>query len=231
LLVMVAVGGIALVSSLSGYEAHSRTLDAAYTKYETQFGVTFDINQEIYDAMTEAERENYKAAYDALVADREAMDAYNMVINLSILSTTFGILLAVLLLEFVVPLLLKNGQTLGKKCFALGVVRVDGVKLTPLQLFVRTVLGKYTVEIMLPVYLALMVFWGTAGSWVLWALLIFAVIQLVCVAVTQNRSAIHDLMAGTVVVDISSQKVFESTDDLLAYVKRVHAEQAQKQDY
>lgn len=231
LLCILAVGSIALFSSLLDYEAHSRTLDAAYSRYEEQFGVTFSIDQEAYDKMTEAERENYKAAYDALVADEEAMNAYNMVINLSLLSTTFGILLALLVLELIVPLMLKNGQTIGKKCFALGVVRVDGVKVTALQMFVRTVLGKYTVETMLPVYLLLMAFWGTAGSWVVWVMLAILGAQIICVALTRNRSAIHDLMAGTVVVDIASQKVFGSTEELLSYVKRIHAEQAQRQDY
>lgn len=231
LLCVLAVGAIALFSSLFGYEGYSRTLADAYARYETQYGVSFQIDQSSYDAMTDAQRENYKAAYDALVADDTAMDAYNMVINLSLLSTTFGILLAMVVLELILPLVLKNGQTVGKKCFALGVVRVDGVRLTPLQLFVRTVLGKYTVETMLPVYLLLMAFWGTAGSWTIWAMFVLLLAQVICVAVTGKRTAIHDLMAGTVVVDIASQKVFDSTEDLLAYVKRIHAEQAQQQDY
>lgn len=231
LLCILAAGSIALFSSVLGYEAYSQTLDEAYSKYETQYNVTFNINQEIYDGMTEEERVNYKAAYDALVSDEEAMDAYNMVINQSLLSTTFGILLAVVLLELILPLILKNGQTLGKKCFALGVVRTDGVKVTTLQMFVRTILGKYTVETMLPVYLLLMAFWGTVGSGVTWILLALVAAQIICIAVTKNRSAIHDLMAGTVVVDIASQKVFDSTDDLIAYVKRIHAEQAKNQDY
>lgn len=231
LLCILAVGSIALFSSVLDYESHSRTLNDAYTRYETQYGVSFSIDQQVYDAMTDAQRENYKAAYDALVADDAAMDAYNMVINLSLLSATFGILLAIVILELILPLILKNGQTVGKKCFALGVVRVDGVKVTPLQMFVRTILGKYTVETMLPVYLFLMAFWGTAGAWVIWAILGLLAVQLICVAVTKKRSAIHDLMAGTVVVDIASQKVFDSTEDLLAYVKRIHAEEAQRQDY
>lgn len=231
LLCILAVGSIALFSSVLDYESHSRTLNDAYTRYETQYGVSFSIDQQVYDAMTDAQRENYKAAYDALVADDAAMDAYNMVINLSLLSATFGILLAIVILELILPLVLKNGQTVGKKCFALGVVRVDGVKVTPLQMFVRTVLGKYTVETMLPVYLFLIAFWGTAGAWVVWAMLALLAAQLICVAVTKKRSAIHDLMAGTVVVDIASQKVFDSTEDLLAYVKRIHAEEAQRQDY
>ena len=67
--------------------------------------------------MTEAQKETYDAAYDALIADEEAMKAYNMMVNLTLVITTCGILLAVLLWELLIPLFLGNGQTLGKKIF------------------------------------------------------------------------------------------------------------------
>ena len=230
-LAVVAVGVAFLLSSLLGYDDYNHQLDAAYANYETQYGVTFDIDKATYDAMTDGERANYDAAYDALIQDDDAMYAYNMVVNLSVLVTTLGILLAMLVLEFVVPLVLKNGQTAGKKCFSLGVVRTDGVQVNPLQLFARTLLGKYTIETMIPVYILLMLFWGSmdvTGTLLLAALLLA---QVICFAVTRTHSVIHDLIAGTVVVDISSQKVFATTEDLIAYTKRVHAERAQWQDY
>lgn len=231
LLCVLAVGAVFGLSAIFGYDSYDQKLQAAYDSYETQYGITFSIDQSAYAAMTEAERANYDAAYDALLQDEEAMYAYNMVVNLSLLMTTLGIFLAMLVLEFAVPLLLKNGQTAGKKCFSLGIVRTDGVKINALQLFARTVLGKFTVETMVPVYILLMLFWGAmdaTGTLILLALLIA---QVICVAVTRTRSAIHDLLAGTVVVDIASQKVFESTEDLIAYTKRVHAERARHQDY
>lgn len=231
LLAVLAVGGAFLLSTLLGYDGYERQLNQAYTSYESQYGITFDIDQQAYATMTEEEKANYDAAYEALIADEDAMYAYNMVVNLSLLVTTLGILLSMLVLEFAMPLILKNGQTVGKKCFSLGVVRTDGVKMNPLQLFARTVLGKYTIETMVPVYIVLMLFWGTmdaTGTLLLAALLI---VQVICYAVTQNRSVIHDLLAGTVVVDIASQKVFESTEALIAYTKRIHAEQAKRQEY
>ena len=231
LLAVLAVGGTFLFSTLLGYDGYEQQLNQAYASYESQYGITFDIAKETYSAMTEAEKANYNAAYEALIADEEAMYAYNMVVNLSLLVTTLGILLSVLVLEFIVPLILKNGQTVGKKCFSLGVVRNDGVKVNPLQLFARAILGKYTIETMIPVYIILMLFWGTmdiTGTLLLAALLIA---QVICYAVTQNRAVIHDLLVGTVVVDIASQKVFESTEDLIAYTKRIHAEQAKRQEY
>jgi uncharacterized RDD family membrane protein YckC len=180
--------------------------------------------------MTTEEKANYDAAYKALIADEEVLYVYNMVVNLSLLVTTLGILIAFLALEFIVPLLLKNGQTIGKKCFSLGVVRIDGVKVNSMQMFARTLLGKYAIETMVPVFIVLMLLWGSmdiTGTIVILGLL---VTQVICVAVGRNRATIHDRLAGTVVVDIASQKIFESTEDLIAYTKRIHAEQVKHQD-
>ena len=55
--------------------------------------------------------------------------------------------------------------------------------------------------------------------------------QLLCLIISRNNSAIHDLLAGTAVVDISSQMIFRTTDDLIAYKKQIAAEQAARQPY
>lgn len=231
LLAVLAVGFGVVLSALLNYDGYNTELQAGYARYETQYGVVFDISLEEYEAKTETEKATYDEAYKALITDERVIYYYNMVINLSLLITTIGILLAVLATEFVIPLFLKNGQTLGKKAFGLGLVRPDGVRITAMQLFSRALLGKYAVEIMIPVYILLMFLWGTmdmTGTVVLFAL---GAAQLICLCVTRENAAIHDKLAGTVVVDISSQKVFQSTDELIAYTKRIHAERAAKQDY
>ena len=231
LLSVLAVGFAYLLSAMLGYDAYGDSLDAAYARYETQYGVVFDISQETYQEMTEAERQNYDAAYQALLGDREAMYAYNMMMNLTLIVTTGGLLLGIMLWEFMIPMWLGNGQTLGKKAFGLGLIREDGVRITTLQLFVRTLLGKFTIETMIPVYILLMLFWGTidlTGTLILAAMLLG---QAVCVGMTRNNSAIHDLLAATVVVDMSSQTIFRSREELIAYQKRVAAERAARQTY
>lgn len=231
LLSVAAVGFGLLLSAILGFDGYNQELQAAYDRYETRYGVTFAVDQESYAAMTPEEKENYDAAYAALIADKDVLYTYNMVVNLSLLITTFGLLLGTLALEFVVPLLLKNGQTLGKKCFSLGVVRTDTVKMNTLQLFARTLLGKFTVETMIPVYVVLMLFWGTIDITGTVLLLALGLGQIICLGVTKNNSALHDLIAGTVVVDISSQQIFASTEALIAHTKRIHADRAARQEY
>jgi uncharacterized RDD family membrane protein YckC len=231
LLAVLAVGLGALISYVTGYDSYNQQLLASYDKYETQYGVEFEVTQEQWEAMTQEQQDRYNEAYEALVADQEAMYAYNMVINLMLVSVSVSVLFAYLVLEFAVPLLLKNGQTLGKKVFSLALMRSDGVRITPFMLFVRTVLGKYTIETMIPVLVALMIFFGTIGLIGPTIVLILLVIQLILLAVSRNNTAIHDFIAHTVVVDLSSQLIFDTPEDLVAYKQKIAAEKAAKQNY
>ena len=232
ILLGILIVGVALVlSAVLGYNGYNETLDAAYATYEEQYGVEFEISQEQYHTMTEQQRQNYNDAYDALVSDQEAMYAYNMVLNLTMLITTVSILISYLLLEFALPLYLGNGQTLGKKIFGLCLMRIDGVQINTMQLFVRTVLGKFTIETMIPVYILIMIFFNMIGIVGTGILAVLVLVQIILLAVTATNAQIHDLLAGTVVVDYASQMIFRTTEDLIAYQKRVAAEAAARQSY
>lgn len=228
---ILAVGLALVLSMLLGYDTYDRSVEDAYARYEAQYGIIFDISQETYLEMSEEDRTQYDAAYAALTADEEAMYAYNMMLNLSLVILSLGILAAILIWEFLVPLLLGNGQTLGKKIFSIGLVRNDGVQVNTMQLFTRTLLGKFTIETMIPVYILVMLFWGimdVTGTMILAALL---VAQCCILGFSRTNALIHDLLAGTVVVDISSQMIFRTTEDLIAYKKKIHAEMVSRRDY
>jgi uncharacterized RDD family membrane protein YckC len=228
---VIAVAFGLVLSALLGYDGYSVRLEDAYVKYETEYAVTFEISQETYEAMTEAERENYNVAYEALVADQDAMYAYNMMISLSLVIISLGILFAVVLWEFVMPLWLGHGRTLGKKIFGLCLVRVDGVKVNNFQIFTRAILGKYAVETMIPILILTMIFWGTMGVVGPAVLLVLLCGQAASLLLTRNKSAIHDLMAGTAVVDYASQTIFETTEELTEYQKKLAAERANRAPY
>ena len=231
LVCVLAVGFGVILSAVLRYDAQYADLQAGYDRYEAQYGVKLNLTAEEYENMTEAQRENWDAARTAFVEDEELIGTYNLVLSLTLVIATTAILLAVMAMEFVVPLILKNGQTVGKKAFGIALVRVDGVKVTTLQLFVRSLLGKYTVETMIPVYILLMFLWNAMDMTGTVILVGLALIQLVCIITNPHNGLIHDLMAGTAAVDISSQKIFQSADELMEYTKRIAAERAQRQDY
>ena len=231
LLAVIAVGFAFALSALLGFDAHVQTMEDCYTKYETQYSIAFDMSEADYSALSESEKANYDLAFQALSADPAAVYAYSMVMQLSVLITSLSILFSYLLLEFAVPLWLKNGQTPGKKVFGIAVMRTDGVQLQPVALFVRTVLGKYAIETMIPVFMLLMIFMGTVGILAPIAIGLIGLVQLVLVIATKTNSLIHDCLAGTVTVDISSQMIFRTAEELMAYQRKVAAEKAARSPY
>ena len=220
-----------LLSAAVDYDGYSQRLDARYAHFEVEYGVSREVTQAQVDAMSPEELANLEAASKAIAEDEEALYVYNMMIQLVILITSLGILFAYLLLEFIVPMSLGNGQTIGKKVFAIGVMRQEGVKVNGVCMFIRTILGKYTIETMIPVLILLMLYFGTIGLTGTLVLLAIAVLQIGLMIGTHNNAAIHDVMAKTVAVDLASQMIFDTYDQLLEYKKKMHAEKAASQPY
>lgn len=238
---IVAVGIAFLFSSALGIDAHQDKmteicshyveeydLDAFLTKEELANELYFTITEERYNALGEANRATYDAATKALLENEEYLHAYGMVNQLILLVLTFSILITYLILEFAVPLLLKNGMTVGKKIFGVGVMRIDTVKISPVILLVRTLLGKYAVETMIPVFVLISLLLGTADLITLILLLALILAQLGFLIFTKGNTPIHDLLAGTVTVDFASQMIFDSPEELLEYKKRLHAESVEQ---
>lgn len=216
--------GIALILSAAlGYDGYSQRLASAYEEYESMYSVDFDISLDEYDAMTPSERERYDEAYKTLISDEDAMHAYRMTVNLSLVIVSLSLLSALMVWEFAIPLVFKNGQTLGKKIFGICIMRTDSVRINSFGLLVRTLLGKFAVETMIPVYtvLALLLSGGSAFMLILTAALFVG--QVIALLATTTNSSLHDLLSGTVVVDFSSQRIFDTPEALLAYKKEAHA--------
>lgn len=231
LLVILTVGAAFLLSALFGYDKHDTAWNEAQARYEKAYDVVFDITEEEYMQMSDSERDNWGSAYNALIKDEEAMYSYNMVLNLTLLISTLAILAAYLVLEFAVPLKLGNGQTLGKKIFGVAVMRTDGVKITAPLLFIRTILGKFTIETMIPVLVCVMIFFNTIGIMGILILGLILLVQIILLIKTQTNSCIHDALAKTVAVDFASQMIFETTEEMIAYKNKVHAEKVARQTY
>jgi len=220
-----------LLSVALGFDGHMNALEEKYAHYGAEYGVDFNLTLTAYDSMTTEEIAQLDTAYAALSADKDAVYAYNMVVQLTLLITTIGILLGFLLMEFFIPLWLGNGQTLGKKIFGIGLMRTEGVRVNSVCLFIRTILGKYTIETMVPVLIILMIFLGTLGLVGTIVVGLIVLLQLGLLIFTSTRSCIHDFLATTVAVDIGSQMIFNTREEMIAYKQKVHAEKVAKQSY
>ncbi len=231
LLGILVVGLAFFLSVFLGYDSHNAALQEAYRVYEEKYGVSFEMTSEAFENMTGEEEALYFKAYEALTADKEAMYHYNMVLNLSLVIASLSIFLGYILLECIVPALFGNGQTVGKKIFGIGVMRTDGVKVSAPLMFIRTVLGKFTIETMIPVLIIMMIFFYAIGRLGLWILAGILVVQTILLFASRYHALIHDVLAKTVVIDMASQMIFESEAELIAYKNKVHQEQVTKSIY
>lgn len=215
-------------------------------RYEEKYGIN-TLTSEEYAALSDAEKKAYdeknqlamveaekalQAAYSA--KDPEAIETVkviNMVNNLITLTVTFSLLFGVLVVEFILPIIFKNGQTLGKKVFSVAVMRTNSVKINNVCLFIRSILGKYAIETMIPAYIAMKLFLGSANIFDLLLVVALLVSQLIIMAVTKNNSLIHDLLSDTVVVDMSSQLIFDTEESMLKFKENLHDEKVNSSTY
>lgn len=231
LLIVLATGVGLLVSVITGFDGYNQALTECQTQYEKQYGVSFELSQSEFAALTEAEQKKINDAYAEFSKDPEAIYNYNMVINLSLVIVSLGLLIAYLVLEFAVPLLFGNGQTVGKKIFGIAVMKISGVKIDAVSLFVRTLLGKYTFETMIPLLLIMMMLWGAIGIVAPIVIGAILVTEIVFMITSHTNAMIHDKLAQTVAVDMQSQMIFASESELLAYKAKLHEEMVKKQSY
>lgn len=230
LLITLATGLIAGMSYVLDMDTQVDKMDAIYKQYEKEYGVSFTITGEEYEKLSEAEKAKYEQANVALAEDTQAQKTYELLMNLTLITLSVGILGAFLILEFAVPLLLKNGQTLGKKAFGVALMRNDGIKVTTFMMFARSILGKYTVETMMPVLLLVSMFFNGGSGFSVMLLVAFLLAQIIIPLATRNKTAIHDLMACTIAVELSSQMIFDTVQEQEEYYKRLDEENAASAD-
>lgn len=239
LLVIIAVGFAFAFSEIFHYDTYSNTYSRGIDRYAEMYGVDFSgiLTQADYDALSAEERAAYDAAVDAMNNDPEILGALQAIVQLIIAMVSVSIFLGFMVIEFLLPMIFKNGQTPGKKIFGLAVMRCNGVKIGGVSLFIRTFLGKYVIETMIPVLIALLTVFNAigimGGPGILGLAMVFLLLvgEIVMVAVTNTNSMIHDMISDCVVVDMASQMIFDSGQAMIEYKAQKAAEEAAAEPY
>jgi uncharacterized RDD family membrane protein YckC len=246
-LIIIAEAFILLFSWMTGFSDHLKKYDTLENEladiaeeYYKEYGVDIELiaNTEEFSKLSKEEQDAYKviveAADKAFKENSRVMEIYYEqndvlldIISRLLIVITFPILISFTILEFAIPLIFKNGQTLGKKAFGIAVMRVDGIKVTPFMMFARGILGKCTFGLLVPIYLIIMVIFSILdirlGAIVL---LVILIAQIVILFATKNRTPIHDMLAQTVTVDMSSQMIFDTPEERDEYYNRITSESA-----
>ena len=231
LLGIVIVGAAAAMSAILRYDKHMAVVEQVEKEYTEKYGVNTELTEEEMAALSAEERAIYDAYDEARQKDERLIIGYNLLFSMALAITSVSILIGYVVMELLVPIFFKNGQTLGKKIFGLAVVHTNGVRLHGQAHFVRSVIGKCLIEALVPAYFILMILFGSLGIVGLVVLVLMAGLQLFALISTRTRSAIHDLISDTVVVDMASQMIFENADELIAYKTKIHEEMVNQKEY
>ena len=234
ILVVVIEGAILLLAAAFDFGSYMEQRTALEQKYIEQYGVDRDITEEELNAMPEEQRNTYKAKVEAAnrayQSDPAVAEVFGKLYSLAVMIATISILFAFVVLELIVPLILKNGQTIGKKIFGVAVMRIDGVKVSPVIVFARGILGKCTIGTLVPIYLLMMVIFGILGIVGLAVLAALLIAQVILFFATEYHTPIHDKFAQTLTVDMASQRIFDSVEEMLEYQKQIAAEEAETRE-
>lgn len=228
---ILATGVAFLVAWLVKYDSYLEKYEVKFNEYQETYDTDFSYNEEEYYALDDIEREKYDAAYKAFSQDEEVLYCWNMMINLALIMVSTGVLMAIIITDFVIPLFLKNGQTLGKLCFNICLIKADCVKVNNLMLFTRALLGKFAIESVVPLYVLILLLFNNGG--IIWTAIvgILFIVQTLLLFATRNHTVIHDLLAGTVVVDKSSQMIYQSTEELIKAKEEAAMNETYKEKY
>ena len=221
-----------LFSTIFGYGESIKAFTKHYEKYEEKYDIDSNISREEYDKLPDDVKQRYEAATKELEEDIEEVTAlYLEIATKTFLVIAVSLFFTFIITELAVPLFLKNGQTVGKKLFSIGLMRVDNIKVTHFQMFVRAIVGKFIIETLIPVMLIILEFFGVLGGIGYIVVALYIVVQLIMFFVTKNKYALHDALAVTVAVDMQTQMIFDSSEELAAYKAKLHEEEVQNSPY
>lgn len=145
---------------------------------------------------------NFVTEVDSFVSASDRINTIAYVIRIP------GTIFAGLFTFFILPMCVPHGRTLGKLATGLEVVDADGYKAKKWRLAIRY--GILTAIWML-------LFINSMMLAVVLMLLVY-VIDAMFLMKAEKPQAIHDILAGTVVIEIKESTVFESAEDKAAFV-------------
>lgn len=147
----------------------------------------------------------YIAAYEDLTYRDYYVSVYNQYLQIQSITLMVPVIVSLCLIYLLFPYIFKDGATVGKLAFKLGLANMDGYRVTKWRIALRPALaivisliiflGLYSVNI----YISFMVgFVPFIISWVL-------------TLASPKKCALHDYISQTVVVDMKTSEIFKNS--------------------
>ena len=194
-----------LFSALFGYDSGRHSLEAAYQSYADKYGISLDITEEEFEKLSSSQKQLYYLADEEIAKDSDLNALYKRTTILGISTLTASILLSCIISELIIPLFLKNGQTLGKKAFGIALTDKSSRKIKNSALFIRAMLGKFLLGYFLFALCIYMTLFGIFTPFPSLILIIVFFFNAILCLLTKNKISLADILSGTVVCDLECQ--------------------------
>lgn len=211
--ILLLTGVTWIVGDIAGYNRNAELLEEKYVEHGIYI-VDEKTNEYIFCDTTQ------KVCQDGWVTfnkDEEACKYYDKSVELTTLILTISVFVTYAALEFVVPLLFKNGQTIGMFILKIGLVSNDGVRVNHKQMFVRFIIGKYIVATMIPIYGLIFLFFNLYGG--LLGLIAFASIlgiDLLMTLASPKKAGIANSISSCYACDLDTSMIYDTIEEVNA---------------
>lgn len=210
LFVIIFTGVLYLASFLVGYQDNLNLLEEQYIKYGVYVGN--NSGYELCDTTLETCQESLKNFY----ADDAAIDIYLKTTESMFLMFVVSAAISSLIYEFLIPIFMGNGETIGMKIMKICYVNEENYRVSHIQIFTRFLFGKFLVNLLIPI-MGLFYFYISNGSLLALAVVIaIPLINLIMTFKTKNRSGIANTIGKMVVVSKEETFIFESKEAYIA---------------
>ena len=112
---ILTVGFGAILSATINYNSHLDRYKEIQQYYVEKYDLNPDLSDEEYSKLTDEQKQPYIDADKELRSDPEANKEMMLILSLSLVIVSCSLLLATAVIHVVVPIIFKNGQTLGKR--------------------------------------------------------------------------------------------------------------------
>lgn len=211
LLLVLFTGILYIVSKIANFDNHYSILQEEYKKVGYLI-----FNPEVNDyVFIKPDNPNYDNVIELINANELLLKELSFVNRFSVNAPLISIAISTFILEFIVPLFMKNGQTIGMKFFKIALISNNNLAITSTQLFARCLIGKIAILGVVPVLAILYIFLnaggGLFGSIIL---LVIVIIQLVMIIKNKNHEGIQDKIAQVYPVNFAETVIYKTLKEL-----------------
>ena len=217
-IIILFTGVLFVLSEIFNYMELSNQLEQLYI----ELGVKVADSEGKYD-FCDVKNDTCKQALKVLYEHEKFYPIFNSVQNFLIYAPIGSIFVSLLVFELIMPLIFKNGQTIGMKLFNIALLSKNHIRVKPIQIFVRFLFGKFIINGIIPVIGVMYIFVSEgAGMTGAMLLLLFIIANVACYGIGQNKTLIPDALSGCFPIDLQEQIFFDTEDELIAAKAEEH---------